>query len=197
MPQFTKKAIINSFYKLLEKKSFEKISVKDIVEDCGVNRKTFYYYFSDIYDLVEQVFRLELKKYVESLNSETTPEEAVIGIFSLLEKNKRAIYHIYNSPEKVELQKYIHNSLKELIAKINKDRAEKFGISQSDTELLCGIFVMTFSGMINGWISDGMDSSYYEKVKRVCVMLRGSVELMINNLRKEDKKNIGEKSDKI
>ena len=48
MPQFTKAAIIKSFSKLLDQKSFEKITVKDIVEDCGVNRKTFYYYFADI-----------------------------------------------------------------------------------------------------------------------------------------------------
>ena len=46
MPQFTKAAIIKSFSKLLDQKSFEKITVKDIVEDCGVNRKTFYYYFA-------------------------------------------------------------------------------------------------------------------------------------------------------
>ena len=40
MAQFTKTAIIESFLRLLETRSIEKITVKDIVEDCGVNRKT-------------------------------------------------------------------------------------------------------------------------------------------------------------
>lgn len=59
MAQFTKTAIIESFLHLLETRSIEKITVKDIVEDCGVNRKTFYYYFKDIYDLTESVFSLQ------------------------------------------------------------------------------------------------------------------------------------------
>ena len=46
MPPFTKQAIIASFLKLAENVPLEKITVKDIVEDCGVNRKTFYYYFN-------------------------------------------------------------------------------------------------------------------------------------------------------
>ena len=40
MAQFTKTAIIESFLRLLETRSIEKITVKDIVENCGVNRKT-------------------------------------------------------------------------------------------------------------------------------------------------------------
>ena len=40
MSQFTKKAIIDSFVKLLNKTSLDKITVKDIVDDCGVNRNT-------------------------------------------------------------------------------------------------------------------------------------------------------------
>lgn len=43
MAQFTKQAIINSFLKLLEETPLDKITVKDIVEDCGINRNTFYY----------------------------------------------------------------------------------------------------------------------------------------------------------
>ena len=39
---------------LLETKTLEKITVKDIVARCGVNRQTFYYHFQDIYDLLDK-----------------------------------------------------------------------------------------------------------------------------------------------
>lgn len=42
--------------KLMEKKPFSKISVGDICEDCGMNRKSFYYHFRDKYDLVNWIF---------------------------------------------------------------------------------------------------------------------------------------------
>ena len=49
----TKQAIVASFLRLAAKKSPDKITVRDIVDDCGVNRNTFYYYFQDIYAVLE------------------------------------------------------------------------------------------------------------------------------------------------
>ena len=49
----TKQAIIDSFLHLAAKKSPDKITVRDIVDDCGINRNTFYYYFQDIYAVIE------------------------------------------------------------------------------------------------------------------------------------------------
>ena len=48
MPPFAKREIKNSFIKLLTERPISQITVKDIVEDCGVNRNSFYYHFQDI-----------------------------------------------------------------------------------------------------------------------------------------------------
>lgn len=50
----TKAAIIEMFWQLLDKKPYSKITVKDIVTGCQINRNTFYYYFQDIPDLLQQ-----------------------------------------------------------------------------------------------------------------------------------------------
>lgn len=57
MPSFTKKAIMESFLHLAAKKPLDKITVRDIVDDCGINRNTFYYYFQDIYAVLEELCR--------------------------------------------------------------------------------------------------------------------------------------------
>ena len=43
MPTFTKAAIKATFISLLNKKPLNKITVKEIVEECGINRNSFYY----------------------------------------------------------------------------------------------------------------------------------------------------------
>ena len=48
MSQVTKRALAASLIKLLSQKPLDKVTVKDIIEDCGVNRQTFYYHFQDI-----------------------------------------------------------------------------------------------------------------------------------------------------
>ena len=47
MASFTKKAIRDSFVKLLNEKPLSQITIRDIVDDCGVNRNTFYYYYPE------------------------------------------------------------------------------------------------------------------------------------------------------
>ncbi len=49
MSIYTKKSIMDSFVKMLSQKPFDKITIKDIIEGCGLNRGTFYYYYDDIY----------------------------------------------------------------------------------------------------------------------------------------------------
>ena len=55
MANFTKQAIKASFMKLLSQKPLNKISVRDIVEDCGINRNSFYYHFQDIPSLLGEI----------------------------------------------------------------------------------------------------------------------------------------------
>lgn len=46
MSGFTKDIIARTLIELLDEKPMSKVTVKDIVERCGVNRNTFYYSFS-------------------------------------------------------------------------------------------------------------------------------------------------------
>ena len=56
MANFTEREIKRSFIKLLNEKPLSKISVRDIVEDCGINRNSFYYHFQDIPTLIKDIF---------------------------------------------------------------------------------------------------------------------------------------------
>ena len=62
MAQFTQRAIAESLIKLLNERPLDKITIKDIVEDCGINRNTFYYHFEDIPSLVKQILNAEAEK---------------------------------------------------------------------------------------------------------------------------------------
>ena len=47
MSEITKRALATSLKKLLSQKELTKISIKDITDDCGIQRQTFYYHFAD------------------------------------------------------------------------------------------------------------------------------------------------------
>ena len=69
MANFTKKAIRASFIKLLNEKPLTQITVRDIVEDCGVNRNTFYYYYQDLPQLMENIVNEDAERIIRILPS--------------------------------------------------------------------------------------------------------------------------------
>ena len=56
----TKKRLAQALKKSMAKKSFDKITVKELLEACDLSRPTFYYHFQDIYALMEWMFNNEM-----------------------------------------------------------------------------------------------------------------------------------------
>lgn len=53
-----KETIIEAFLQLLQEKSFEELSVKQIIQKAGFSRSTFYLHFADKFELMEDVRRM-------------------------------------------------------------------------------------------------------------------------------------------
>ena len=74
----TKKLLADTLKKIMRSKPFSKITVSEIIQECGVNRKTFYYHFQDIYDLLKWVFDEEAIQVVRHFDLLENYEEATI-----------------------------------------------------------------------------------------------------------------------
>lgn len=60
----TKEVLFESFKELAQEKKLEDISINNIVENGHISRATFYRYFKDKFDLMEQYYQLNnLGKY--------------------------------------------------------------------------------------------------------------------------------------
>ena len=56
----TKERIVEAYIELESERPLEKITVTALVERSRITRKTFYYYFKDIYDLLEWIYTNEV-----------------------------------------------------------------------------------------------------------------------------------------
>lgn len=66
--QNTKQMLCDALIHLSAKKPFSKITVSEIVTLCNVNRKTFYYHFTDVYDLLEWHLNNEITQAISSID---------------------------------------------------------------------------------------------------------------------------------
>ena len=61
----SKELLIESVLELLSEYPIEKITVSKIAERCSLSKRTFYYHFSDKYDLANKAYYYQMCKYCE------------------------------------------------------------------------------------------------------------------------------------
>lgn len=88
----TKKALGAAMKKLMSTRSFADITVADICDECGLNRKSLYYHFEDKYALVNWIFRAELIEPLSTCES-TDFWEVLQKILQYLYDNRMFYYH--------------------------------------------------------------------------------------------------------
>ncbi len=156
MPSFTKQAIVDTYIKLLNEKPFSKITIKDIVDKCGVNRNTFYYYFADIYDITNYILIREAEKIISDTRDYQSWQDAVTTAVKFALDNKKAIYHIYNSIGREQLEKYLYSVIESAIIRYIKQKAGLRPIKDEDVKLIAEFYKFAFVGKVLEWIDGGM-----------------------------------------
>ena len=115
MSQVTKRALEQSLKNLLLQKSLTKITVKDITEDCGINRMTFYYHFKDIYDLVEWACLEDARKALEEKKTFDTWQQGFLQIFEAVQANKPFIMNVYRCVHREQVECYLKPLVEHLL----------------------------------------------------------------------------------
>ncbi|MCI7639362.1 MAG: TetR/AcrR family transcriptional regulator, partial [Clostridiales bacterium] len=106
MANFTKKAIRDSFVKLLNEKPISQITVKDIVEDCGVNRNTFYYYYQDLPQLMENIVNEDAERIIREHPTIDSLDDCINAALEFALANREAVLHIYHSVNRDIYEQY-------------------------------------------------------------------------------------------
>ena len=77
MPLDVKSAVADALMEMITRRGADKITVKDLVEACGISRQTFYYHFRDITDVVEWAARRAGERILEESLRAQSPQEAL------------------------------------------------------------------------------------------------------------------------
>lgn len=151
----------------MEKKTFSKITVSEIIADCGVNRKTFYYHFDDIYDLLKWMFEEEAIEVVKSFDLLVDYEEAIAFVMDYVENNSHIINCAFDSIGRDELKRFFYADLIDVTKSIIEDARQKYGISlEHDYEdFLIKFYTEAIVGILIDWIKAG-ENCDREKVSR-------------------------------
>lgn len=176
MPSFTKAAIKQSFLKLLNEKPLNKITVKDIVIDCGINRNSFYYHFADIPSLLEEILLDETGEIVHSQTDPGSLYDCLLKAVDFALNNKTAALHIYNSANRELLEQYVNRVSQRAVGDFIDIVSADYGLNKDDKEIIVMYYKCQLVGFLIDWLGRGMKYDLRDKLARLCELYDGSME---------------------
>lgn len=114
----TKKALSEALKKAMESKPFQKITVSELIKECDINRKTFYYHFEDIYALLKWTLEEEAIEVVKHFDLLVDYEEAITFIMDYIEQNRYMLNCAYDSIGRDELRRFLFTDCHEITISI-------------------------------------------------------------------------------
>jgi len=188
MKRNAKAAITNSFKQLLNKKSIDKITVKGICEHCDVNRQTFYNHFTDIMNVFKFIFFEELLIEIAQNRTFENWGGGFLATMNYLKRNSKMILHVYNSSYWPEANIYLTNLSNRLLEDVVDECVEKMGVKlkEKDKNFIVNFYRHVFTGLIIDWVSEGMEERPEVILKKLLIMIEGSIPRSVATFVKEE-----------
>jgi probable dihydroxyacetone kinase regulator len=183
MSEITKRALANSLKKLLLHKPLAKITIGDIVEDCGVNRQTFYYHFQDLADLVEWTCIEDADNALQNHKTYATWQEGFLSVFNLMKSDQTFIDNIYHSVSLDQLELYLYKLVYPLLRAVVDEEAKGMSVREEDKDFIANFYKYAFVGLVLDWIKDGMREDPQKIIDRLSTLIKGTIDQALENYR--------------
>ena len=180
MSELTRNAIIKALKKLAVEKPIDRITVSEIAREAGINRQTFYYHFTDIYDLVQSSYTSEAAEVLGDHHTYSTWQEGLTQILIYIQSDRTFVMSTCHSFPREDLERFIYSRTEALVRDVVDEVAKGKNVSEEDREFITDFYKFAFTGLVLDWISRGMKESPKILVKRLDKVIVGSMPSAVN-----------------
>lgn len=171
---------------LLEKKSFEYITIREICEEAGVNRSTFYLHYENTSDLLKETTAYVLDNFASyfSVDAERITAKIADGslqdlkfinekylhpYLSFIKENQQVFSAVLSQPTafdaKIIFEKLFDNIFKPIL--------DRFYYPRDDQNYVMMFYLNGITAIITEWLKDGCQKSIEDIVAIIHVCIYG------------------------
>lgn len=179
MSSFTRDRIKESCLKLLNERPLSQITVKAIVEDCGINRNSFYYHFADIPTLLNEIVTEYADQLVARYARADSLEECLLAATQFAQENRRAVLHVYRSANRDIYEQYLFKVCHDVVVSYLQTAFGDVPVDPEDAESLVRFFQCELIGQILTWLESDMRYDIHAQFARMSDLRRSVVDEVI------------------
>lgn len=166
----TKRDLADALKQAMREKPFSKVTVSEIIRLCGVNRKTFYYHFEDIYALLRWMFEEEAIAIVKHFDLLDHYEDAIRFVMEYVEENDYIINCAYDSIGRSEMMHFFYADFLGVVSSVI-DAAEKrheTTIDPTFKKYAAAFYTEALSGMLINLVKKQGRSNREQDIRYLC-----------------------------
>ena len=166
--QKTKAAIFKAFGILLEHKSYNNITVQEIIDGANIGRSTFYAHFETKDDLLKELCKELFGHIINSAidcshthglySDNSTPESVFCHLLQHIEENDNNILGLLSCESSEIFLRYFKDSLNELV-KVQFVNQDRYRNTMLPEDFLVNHISSSFVEMVLWWIKEQMKHS--------------------------------------
>ncbi|MFS0820404.1 TetR/AcrR family transcriptional regulator [Bacillus sp. 1P02SD] len=169
----TKNFLKKAFIEMVHKKGFSAVTVKDIVEYAQYNRTTYYVYYQNINELVEELMN-EMFEAIQYFSMSKYQSDSQVKVKELTTNSFDLLYYIYDHRDYFTLLlledtlPHIHQQLPEAIFNLLKNKFDiQYDVSAVDDYHQKRYMAYGTAGLIMDWIARDFDVTPAEMTDRL------------------------------
>jgi len=151
----TKRELAESLKRLASERLFDRVTVGDIVKECGVNRQTFYYHFNDKYELLDWIYYNETFVPLTADISFVNWDEKLYELLQIMRRNKAFYMNTIKCSDNF-FEEYLLKMLTTLFETAVEDLDVRKQLTAEKKKLASKIFAHGLTGVVIEWAMGGM-----------------------------------------
>lgn len=149
-----KQRLAGALEEALKQMSFPKITVSQIVDRCGVNRKTFYYHFSDIHALLCWMFREQFRTLMQPYEEIADYAALANGVMDYVEENEIIFRNLVDTVGEDALKRALDDDVGHLQDRVVGGFETRYGVlfEEDFRNFLVKFLTDAIVGILMDWI---------------------------------------------
>ena len=177
----TKHAIYKAFVELLNEKDVNQITITDIAKKANINRKTFYNYYSDAYEVMEEIENLTVEAFINNMGTVefTNMADFLTEIFIKFTETVNKDLEFFNLLFKTNNRSFLIVKIVEALKEYVQKRIEE------SNELDMRRFEVVSNSYLSGVLSVYMNwfmNNYDQSIEEISALL---TELVLHGIQKK------------
>ena len=150
----TRRAISDALKTLMTQKPLEKITISEIMDVCGMRRQHFYYYCTDIYDLLRWTFEEEALQLRRSQSGDLPWQEGLLQLFRYIADHRAICLCVLDSLGREYLKQLFEADINGIVRRTVGRLIRENGFPEDDAmaDTAARFLTIALAGMMESWL---------------------------------------------